>query len=259
MGSLVRTVLRENVQYIIMNRPEVYNSVNYDLALELISALKASGGDDNIRAIVLTGSGKSFCAGQDLKEASAEEGVDHKKIIYKGYNVIIGLIRQIEKPIIAAVNGIAAGAGASIALACDIVVAAESASFIQAFSKIGLIPDSGGTYFLPRLIGFQKALALTLLAEPVTAIEAERLGMIYKALKDDELEEFVDKMAYKLSKMPTKALGKTKLLYNESFQNSLSEQLNREGEIQLQLVDSYDAKEGVRAFIEKRRPKFRGQ
>lgn len=258
MKSLVKTVSKENVQYIILNRPKVYNSVNHDLALELISALKTARDDKNIRAIVLTGNGKSFCAGQDLKEAVAEDGVDHKKIIYEGYNVIIEIIRQIEKPIIASVNGIAAGAGASIALACDIVIAAESASFIQAFSKIGLIPDSGGTYFLPRLIGFQKALALTLLAEPVTAVEAERLGMIYKVVKDDDLEEFVDKTAYKLSKMPTKALGKTKLLYNESFQNTLSGQLNREGELQLQLVNSHDAKEGVRAFMEKRIPKFKG-
>lgn len=260
MNTFIETSQQDQVYYIYLNRPETYNSIRHDLALELIAALEEARDDKVVRAIVLSGRGKGFCAGQDLKEATGGLGpVNHSKIIYEGYNVIVKLLREIEKPIIAAVNGIAAGAGASVALACDIIVATENASFIQAFSKIGLIPDTGGTYFLPRLIGFQKALALTLLAEPISARDAEKLGMIYKVVPHDQLEETVRQLAVKLAHMPTRALGKTKVLYNETFDNSLAQQLDREGQEQLTLVDSHDAREGVRAFVEKRKPKFTGE
>lgn len=260
MYKYIEVVQKEAVYYIYLNRPKAYNSIHHGLALELIAALEEARDDPSVRALVLTGKGKGFCAGQDLKEAAGGLGkVDHKKIIFEGYNIIVKLLREIEKPIIAGVRGIAAGAGASIALACDVIVAAEGASFIQAFSKIGLIPDTGGTYFLPRLIGFQKALALTLLAEPLSAREAERQGMIYKVVATEKLEEWVEKLAIKLSKMPTKALGKTKVLYNETYDNPLAKQLDREGREQLKLITSHDAREGVRAFIEKRTPKFIGK
>jgi 2-(1,2-epoxy-1,2-dihydrophenyl)acetyl-CoA isomerase len=175
------------------------------------------------------------------------------------YNATIKRLRLIEKPIVCAVNGIAAGAGANIALACDIVIAAKSAGFIQAFSKIGLIPDSGGTYILPRLIGYQKAAALMFTGEKVSAEDAEKMGMIYKWTDDEKLEEESTKMALQLAQMPTVGIGLTKRLLNESMHNSLFVQLNREGALQAEAAQSFDHKEGVNAFLEKRAPLFKGE
>jgi len=173
--------IENNVAYITLNRPDVFNSFNREMALRLQTILDDCETNADVRAIVLTGNGKAFCAGQDLKEVTDPDlNPGFKKILEEHYNPIITRIRSIKKPIIGAINGVAAGAGANIALACDIVVAHEKVSFIQAFSLIGLVPDSGGTYFLPRLIGFQKALALAMLGEKISAEEAERLGMIYK-------------------------------------------------------------------------------
>ena len=216
--------------------------------------------NEEVRAIVLTGNGKAFCAGQDLKEVTSPElNPGFKKILEEHYNPIILKIRHIKKPIIAAVNGVAAGAGANIALACDVVLAHEKASFIQAFSLIGLIPDSGGTFFLPRLIGFQKASALAMLGDKISAEEAEKLGMVYKVIPEEQFEEDVQKIAIKLAQMPTKALGLIKQLFNQSLTNNLESQLDLESKLQIEAAQTEDYAEGVSAFIEKRKPVFKGK
>lgn len=250
---------KNKVLILTLNRPEKFNSFNREMALQLISELDKAEKDKDIRAIVLTGSGKAFCAGQDLSEAIDPNGPGIKKIVGEHYNPIILKIRNIEKPVIAAVNGVAAGAGANIALACDIVFAAKSASFIQAFSKIGLIPDSGGTYTLPRLIGFNMASALMITGDKVTAEEAIQYGMVYKMFDDNALLAQAIINAEHVAAMPTKAIGLTKRLLNKTYNQTLEEQLNFEGEVQVEAANSYDYKEGVNAFLEKRKPDFKGE
>ena len=242
-----------------LNRPEKYNSFVREMALALQNILNDCANDDSIRCILITGSGKAFCAGQDLKEATDPEGPEIEQIVREHYNPIIRKIREIEKPVIAAVNGIAAGAGANVALACDIVVAGKSANFIQAFSKIGLIPDSGGTYFLPRLIGLPKATALMMTGESISAEKAEKMGMIYAVYGDAEFKSKSLKLAKSISEMPTKGLGYTKRLLTHSLNNSLDEQLDLEAETQALSAKSEDHKEGVQAFLEKRPPVFTGK
>jgi 2-(1,2-epoxy-1,2-dihydrophenyl)acetyl-CoA isomerase len=229
------------------------------MAFALQNALKAAAENEEVRAIVLTGVGKAFCAGQDLAEATDPNGPALQSIVKEHYNPIIELIRTIEKPIVAAVNGVAAGAGANIALACDITIAKESASFIQAFSKIGLIPDSGGTFFLPRIIGSQKALALMMTGDKVTAQDAESMNMIYKAVADDQFEDFVQHFTQKIAQMPTRGLGLTKKAVNASFTNTLTQQLAVEEELQTIAGSTHDFNEGVAAFLEKRQPVFTGK
>ena len=259
MSNSIELKIEHNVAYITLNRPEIFNSFNREMALQLQDILDTCEANDEVRAIVLSGNGKAFCAGQDLKEVITPElNPGFKKILEEHYNPIILRIRNIAKPIIAAVNGVAAGAGANIALACDIVVADENASFIQAFSKIGLIPDSAGTFFLPRLIGFQKASALAMLGDKVSAGEAERLGMIYKYVPSEEFQETIQKLAIKMAQMPTKALGLIKKTFNKSLVNTLEEQLNLEAKHQIEAADTEDFNEGVTAFIEKRKPNFKG-
>ncbi len=259
MNNSILLKIENKVAYITLNRPEVFNSFNREMALSLQSILDDCETNNEVRAIVLTGNGKAFCAGQDLKEVTSPElNPGFKKILEEHYNPIILRIRNIEKPIIAAVNGVAAGAGANITLACDIVVAHEKAHFIQAFSLIGLIPDSAGTYFLPRLIGFQKATALAMLGDKISAEEAERLGMIYKFVPSKEFEETVQRIAQKLANMPTKALGLIKQTFNQSLTNTLEEQLALESKLQIEAAGTEDYAEGVTAFIEKRKPNFKG-
>ncbi len=237
----------------------MFNSFNREMALNLQSVLDDCEGNNDVRAIVLTGNGKAFCAGQDLKEVTDPDlNPGFKKILEEHYNPIITRIRAIKKPIIGAVNGVAAGAGANIALACDIVIAHEKVSFIQAFSLIGLIPDSGGTFFLPRLIGFQKASAIAMLGDKVSAEEAERIGMIYKMIPLEDFDEEVQKLAFKMANMPTKALGMIKELLNQSMTNDLESQLALESKFQIEAAQTDDYKEGVTAFIEKRKPNFKG-
>ena len=248
-----------NVCTITLNRPEVFNSFNQKMAFALQDALKNAATNEEVRAIVITGEGKAFCAGQDLAEATAPNGPALQSMVKDHYNPIIELIRTIEKPIIAAVNGVAAGAGANIALACDITIAKNSASFIQAFSKIGLIPDSGGTFFLPRIIGSQKALALMMTGDKITAEEADRMNMIYKAVADETFQEIVTTFAENLAKMPTRGLGLTKKAVNASFTNDLTTQLALEEKLQTEAGQTYDFKEGVAAFLEKRKPEFKGK
>jgi len=252
--------IENKVAYITLNRPEVFNSFNREMALSLQSIMDDCETNKDVRAIVLSGNGKAFCAGQDLKEVTDPElNPGFKKILEEHYNPIITRIRSIKKPIIGAINGVAAGAGANIALACDVVVAHEKVSFIQAFSLIGLVPDSAGTYFLPRLIGFQKASALAMLGDKISAEEAERLGMIYKVMPLENFEEEVNNLAIKLANMPTKALGLIKELFNKSMTNTLEEQLALESKLQIEAAQSEDYAEGVAAFIEKRKPEFKGR
>jgi 2-(1,2-epoxy-1,2-dihydrophenyl)acetyl-CoA isomerase len=229
------------------------------MALQLQAALDNARDDHSIRCVYLTGTGKAFCAGQDLAEAIEDNGIELAQIVSEHYNPIIEKMRAIEKPIVCAVNGVAAGAGANIALAGDVVVATASAAFIQAFSKIGLVPDSGGTFYLPRLIGMQKATALMMLGDKIMAEEAVQMGMIYKSFSDETFVEESWKLAETLSNMPTKGLGLTKRLLNESFNHTLTQQLNFEGELQVEASKSYDFNEGVNAFLEKRKPVFKGE
>jgi len=259
MSNTVLFQKEAGVAFITLNRPETYNSYNRDMALSLQQFLDDCAYDDEIRCVYLTGAGKGFCSGQDLSEAMDPTPEDFERMVSEHYNATIVRIRHMEKPIIAAVNGVAAGAGANIALACDIVVASSSASFIQAFSKIGLIPDSGGTFFLPRLIGMQRAAALMMTAEKVPAAEAAAMGMIYKCYADDVFEAESKKLAYYLAHMPTRGIGLTKKLLNDSFNNDLETQLNNEKERQKQAGSSTDFKEGVMAFLEKRKPVFTGK
>jgi 2-(1,2-epoxy-1,2-dihydrophenyl)acetyl-CoA isomerase len=256
--SSIHFEIKDAIGFITLNRPDKLNSFNREMALLMQDALDLCK-DKKIRCVYITGEGKAFSAGQDLAEVVDPEGPGMKKILSEHYNPIILRIRRLEKPVIAAVNGVAAGAGANIALCCDIVVASEAASFLQAFSKIGLIPDSSGTYFLPRLIGWQKASALSMLGDKVPAAEAEKMGMIYKVFSSDTFETESKKIAATLAQMPTKGLFYTKHALNSSFVNSLAEQLELEDDYQQKAANTHDYKEGVEAFLEKRQPNFKGE
>jgi 2-(1,2-epoxy-1,2-dihydrophenyl)acetyl-CoA isomerase len=250
--------IENGIAFITLNRPDKLNSFNREMALLLQSKLDECASLHEVRAVYLTGAGKGFCAGQDLAEVVDPNGPGMQRILSEHYNPIITRLRHMPKPVVAAVNGVAAGAGANIALACDIVVATQSASFIQAFSKIGLIPDSGGTYTLPRLIGWQKASALMMLGDKVTAAEAERLGMLYKVFADEEFTDSTKNIAATLAQMPTKALAYIKHALNQSASNDLEAQLQLEDVYQQKAADTDDFKEGVQAFLEKRAPQFKG-
>lgn len=258
MSTILLT--KENgVGYITFNRPDKFNSFNREMALAYQEALDNCEDDETVRSIYVSAVGKAFCAGQDLAEAIDPQGPELEKIVREHYNPIIIRMRKIEKPIVVAVNGVAAGAGANIALAGDIVLAAKSASFIQAFSKIALIPDSAGTYILPRLVGMQRALALTMLGDKVSADEAVAMGMIYKSFPDETFENDTKQIAINLAQMPTKGLGLTKRLMNETYNNTLVQQLDREKDVQVEAGSTEDFKEGVNAFLEKRKPVFKGK
>lgn len=259
MTDSILYIKEKNVGRITLNRPAVFNSFNREMALRLQQVLDDVQHDKEVRAVYLTGEGKAFCAGQDLAEVTDPNAPFIDKIVGEHYNPIVERIRNLEKPVVAAVNGVAAGAGANIALACDVVVASENASFIQAFSKIGLIPDSAGTFFLPRIIGFQKASALMMLGDKIKAKEAEHLGMLFKVFSEDVFGDETYKIAVTLSQMPTKGLAYTKQLLNRSYSNNLTEQLAMEEEFQAKAGQTYDYKEGVQAFMEKRKPEFKGE
>ena len=258
MNSIL-TEEKNNVLVVTLNRPEKLNCFNREMALQLISVLDKAENNNNIRAIIITGMGKAFCAGQDLSEAIDPNGPGIKKIVGEHYNPIILKIRSIEKPIIAVINGVAAGAGANIALACDIIYASKSASFIQAFSKIGLIPDSGGTYTLPRLVGFNLASALMISGDKLSADDAKNFGIVYKVFDEENLMELSIASAIKIAAMPTKAIGLTKRLLNKTYTNSLEQQLVLEKNLQIEAANTVDYKEGVNAFLEKRNPNFKGE
>lgn len=258
-NQFIQFSIEEGVAVIVLDRPDVLNSFNRQMAMEVQEALDKAANDATVRAVYLTGNGKAFCAGQDLAEAIAEDGPELRNIVKEHYNPIIKKIRKIEKPVVCGVNGVAAGAGANIALACDIVFAARSAAFIQAFSKIGLIPDSGGTFFLPRLIGWQKASALIMLGDKIVAEEAERMGMIYKVVEEGFIRQEAMGCALQLAQMPTKGLGLTKRALNQSLTNDLDAQLDLEERLQTEAGQTHDYREGVNAFLEKRKPAFKGE
>ena len=250
--------IKNNVAVVTLNRADKFNSFNREMALLLQKILDDCAANEDVRCILLTGAGKAFCAGQDIAELTGENPVGIDVILIEHFNPIVCKIRNIQKPVVCAVNGVAAGAGANIALCCDVVLATASASFIQAFSKIGLIPDSGGTYFLPRLIGFQKASALMMTGDKVSAQEAEKMGMIYKVFADEDFAEKSFLQAEKLAQMPTLGLAHTKTALNISMQNTFSEQLEQEDGLQRKAASTADYKEGINAFIEKRNAVFTG-
>ncbi len=251
--------IKNNIAFITLNRPEKFNAFNREMALLLQNKLDECAAKTDVRCVYITGEGKGFCSGQDLSEVIEPNAETIKNILSEQYNPIILKINSLEKPVVVAVNGIAAGAGANIALACDIVLASVSANFIQAFAKIGLIPDCGGTYNLPRLIGKQKASALMMLGDKISATEAERMGMIYKVFEDDVFKDESIKIAEALAQMPTKALAFTKDALQKSSANSLEEQLEIEEQYQQKAAATKDFKEGVQSFLEKRKANFKGE
>jgi len=260
MGSLIEQEQTDGVLTLKLNRPDKLNSFTERMAKALQSALDEAGEDDEIRCVRITGNGKAFCAGQDLPEV-VKKGDDYPlgKTVRNSYNPVIKRLRTIEKPVVCAVNGTAAGAGANIAFACDIVLASTDAVFVQSFSKIGLIPDSGGTFFLPRLVGIPRANAMFMLDEKITAERAVEMGLIYKAVEPDRLLEESDKICQYLAKMPTRGFGLYKRAINESFTNGLEVQLELEAKLQTEAGNTADYNEGVQAFMDKRKPDFSGR
>jgi 2-(1,2-epoxy-1,2-dihydrophenyl)acetyl-CoA isomerase len=257
--SSITFEIKDHIGFITLNRPEKLNSFTREMALNLLERLEECGTSDEVRAVFLTGAGRAFSAGQDLAEITGPDALEMDKILSEQYNPIVRRIRTLPKPVVAAVNGVAAGAGANIALCCDIVVSTRSASFIQAFSKIGLIPDSGGTWFLPRLVGWQKALGIAMLGDKIGAPEAEKLGMVYKVFEDDEFIGASRALAAVLAQMPTRALAFTKHAFNYSATNTLEEQLLLEDELQQKAALTRDHAEGINAFLDKRAPLFTGE
>lgn len=245
------------VASITLNRPDKLNSFTARMAEEVLHAMTAARGDGTVRAVVLTGAGRAFCAGQDLAEATAP-GVRIETLVEKQYNALIRAIRTMPKPVLAAVNGVAAGAGANIAYACDLAFASESAVFVQSFIHIGLIPDSGGTYTLPKLVGMQRAFGQMILADKLPAKRAEEMGLIWKAVEDGSLAAEVAAVAGKLAAMPTLGIALTKQALQRAEGSTLDQQLQVERELQAIAGASKDSKEGVAAFLEKRRPVFTG-
>lgn len=244
-----------------LNRPEQLNSLTAQLCAELQDGLVSAATDPAIRCVLLTGTGKGFCAGQDLAEVGidSESPRDLGDILENDINPIVRLMRNLDKPVLVGVNGVAAGAGANIALAGDIVLAKKSARFIQAFRHVGLIPDAGGTWLLPRLAGTARALGMALLGEPVSAEQAEQFGLIWKAVDDESFENVLESMALQLASGPTTALGLTKRCLTASGDNNLEVQLKLEKQFQVAASQGEDYAEGVRAFLQKRRPEFSGR
>lgn len=260
--SLILTEIQNQILTITLNRPEKYNSFTQPMALELQKALKQAESDE-IRCVILKANGKAFCGGQDLPEvvdrAKNEENYELYETVRNSFNPVILAIRKLRKPVICAVQGMAAGAGANIAFACDIVLASEEAVFVQAFGKIGLIPDSGGTFFLPRLIGLARTNALYLLDEKISAKKAVDIGLIYKSVEPEQFDDEIRSVATKLVSMPTEAFGLYKDAINQTFENDLDQQLSLEAVLQSMAGKTDDYREGIAAFLEKREAKFSGK
>jgi len=252
--------ISKGVARIVLNRPDQLNAFNEQLHQELAEALISLQADDAVRCLLITGAGRGFCAGQDLGavDLDADTKVDLGASLDRYYNPLVKRITGMNIPVIAAVNGVAAGAGANFALCCDIVIAARSASFIQSFSKIGLVPDCSGSWFLPRLVGPARAMALALTGDRIDAETAAEWGLIWKVVDDDELVSTTEQLAQQLAQGPTASLALTKRLLAQSWQNGLDAQLDLERDFQRALSSSNDFREGVRAFTEKRKPEFKG-
>lgn len=251
--------VEQGVATITLNRPDVYNALNDEITYELQDALKAVSKDAQARVVVLTGEGKAFCSGQDLKAASGDQKRSFLQSLHKRYNPIISAMRNLPKPIVCRLNGVAAGAGCSLALACDVIVAAEEATLIEVFINIGLVPDSGSSYFLPRTVGMNKAFELCSMGNRVKASEAVTIGLINKSVPANELDSAVKFYTDYFAKAPTKSIGLIKKMLNKSATSSLEEMLEYEAYCQEIAGTSADYKEGVTAFLEKRKPEFKGQ
>jgi 2-(1,2-epoxy-1,2-dihydrophenyl)acetyl-CoA isomerase len=253
---------RPTYRVITLNRPARLNAVTVDLHRALADALDKAEADKTCRSILITGTGRGFCAGQDLSDVdppTADKPADLGLLIDRHYNPLIRRLRALPMPVVCAVNGIAAGAGANIALACDIVIAARSASFLQAFARIGLVPDSGGTFFLPRLIGEARARALCLLAEPISAETAADWGLIWKCVDDAELMREAEAICERFGEAPTRSLAMIKRALNASAHNTLDAQIDLERDLQREIGRGSDYLEGVTAFLEKRKPVYKGR
>jgi 2-(1,2-epoxy-1,2-dihydrophenyl)acetyl-CoA isomerase len=249
------------VRTLTLNRPNVLNAFSRGVSAELVAAFAEIEADDRVRAVILTGSGRAFCAGQDLAEAipSGDANPDLGAIVRAVYTPVIRAVRTLEKPVVCAVNGVAAGAGAMLALLCDIVIAAPEASFVWSFTRIGVIPDTGGTFLLPRIVGLQRASALTMLHDKLTAEQAREWGLIYKVAAPGQLMTEARECANRLAQMPTKAIGLTKRGFNQSLGVDLEAAMSFEEDLQREAGWSGDYKEGVKAFLEKRQPNYTGR
>lgn len=257
--TFLKYEVAEGVATITLNRPDVYNALNDEITYELQDALKAVAKDELVRVVVLTGEGKAFCSGQDLKAASGQQKRSFMDSLHKRYNPIIRAMRNLPKPIVCRMNGVAAGAGCSIALACDVIVANEEAQLIEIFINIGLVPDSGSSFFLPRAVGFNKAFELSSMGNRLKASEAVSIGLINKAVPAGELDAAVKGYTDFYAKAPTKSIGLIKKMLNKAQTASLDEMLDYEAYCQEIAGSSQDYKEGVQAFLEKRKPNFVGK
>ncbi|MCI1591969.1 enoyl-CoA hydratase-related protein [Heyndrickxia oleronia] len=257
MYETIEFEVRNHVAWVTLNRPEKLNAFNEQMKIEIKESLKKAAADTDVRCIVITGNGRAFCSGQDLQ--SVNEDTDYGEHLRKYYNPMIQQMAAIEKPIIAAINGTAAGAGLSLALACDFRLAHEKSSFIEAFIHVGLVPDSGNMYYLPRIVGHAKALELAILGEKISAAEAKDIGLVTQVIPHDKWNEDVTAFAEKLAHMPTKAIGLIKRYFNQSWDSNLQEVLGKEAYAQKIAGSSYDHREGIAAFLEKRKPLFLGK
>jgi 2-(1,2-epoxy-1,2-dihydrophenyl)acetyl-CoA isomerase len=247
------------VATITLNRPEVYNALNDEITFEFQDALKATAKDEKVRVIVITGEGKAFCSGQDLKAASGDQKSSFLQSLNKRYNPIISAMRSLPKPIVCRLNGVAAGAGCSLALACDIIVASEEATLIEVFINIGLVPDSGSSYFLPRLVGMAKAFEMCSMGSRVKASEAAAIGLVNKCVPADQLDAAVKSYTDYFATAPTRSIGLIKKMLSKSATSTLEQMLEYEAYCQEIAGSSHDYKEGVSAFLEKRKPDFTGK
>lgn len=258
MYTCIRYEVSEGIATLTLNRPEVFNAINNTISFEIQDALKKASEDSLVRVLILTGAGKAFCSGQDLKDISAEQQRDLSESLHSRYNPIIRALRQMDKPVICKLNGIAAGAGCSFALACDMIIASEKASMVEVFIHVGLVLDSGSSYFLPRLVGSAKAFELATTGRKVTAREAFDMHMVNKVVKPEELDDAVAELAVYYASAPTQAIGMIKQMLNKSFHSSLDTMLEFEAHCQKMAGNSHDYKEGLAAFLEKRTPQFKG-
>ncbi len=260
MYNTILFSVESGVCSITLNRPDVFNSFNEEMSADFIDALKKASKDEAARAVIVTGAGKAFCSGQDLKDIKNATGTRSlSDSVVRRYNPMILAIREMAKPVICKLNGVAAGAGASLALACDIIVASETASLIEVFANVGLVPDSGSSFFLPQLVGYNKAFELITLASKVSAKEALGLGIVYKVVAPEELDNATNELAQKYATGPTKAYGMVKKMLNKAYTANLSEMLQYEALNQEIAGNTEDYKEGVTAFVEKRKPVFKGK